>query len=691
MSFLYPGFLLALSALIIPIIVHLFNFRRYKKLYFSNVSFLQNVKEETRSRSKLKHFLTLLMRLLALVFLVLAFAQPYIPSEGTSTVKGDIAISIYIDNSFSMEGEGSEGRLIDLAKERAIRIVESYEPTDRFQLHTNTPSSAQHRWYSQSEIIERIEEVEVAPYTEKASSILAAQKEGLRNREESGRIFFLSDLQRSVTDPGNFEKDGEPTVFFLPLQPEQKRNLYVDSIWFKTPVRMLDHEEELGVRLVNTGKEKAEDIPVELHVNKERTAIGSFDIPPKGHKDTSLFFTHSDTGIHHASVRLSDHPVTFDDIFFFSYKVAGSIPVLRIRPSKSTGTFDGNGDPIASVFEGDPLFRYRSVEMDRIDHSRLDEENLILLDRLPSIPSGLTRELRKFIKGGGHVGIIPAMGAAPEAYNPFLRTLKMEQIAKVDSMPVRISELRTSHHFYRNVFQKVPENMSLPKVNFHYHFKEQVRSEREELMSLRNGDPFLIVDPHGEGLCYFFAAPPEPGASDLIGHALYPTTLLRMAELSQPSQEPYRTIGSEEGIALRGSVPEGETPFRLEAVDGELSLIPEQEQYSGITRIQPRGRVKQAGNYDIVHEDRAVRGIGINYSRKESELDYFDPDAFQSELDALGKGYRIVERDLSREQASIGNISKGTGLWWHCLIFALVFFGLETLLLAFPKALGLER
>jgi len=283
------------------------------------------------------------------------------------------------------------------------------------------------------------------------------------------------------------------------------------------------------------------------------------------------------------------------------------------------------------------------------------------------------------------------MGAAPEAYNPFLRTLGMEQIAKVDSMPVRIDELRTTHHFYKNVFQKVPDNMSLSEVSFHYHFKERVRSEREELMILRNGDPFLISDPHGEGLCYFFAAPPEPEASDLIGHALYPTTLLRMAELSQPSQESYRTIGSEEGITLRGSVPEGETPFRLEAVEGELSLIPEQEQYSGITRIQLRGRVKQAGNYAIVHEGRAVRGIGINYSRKESELDHFDPDAFQSELDALGKGYRIVDRDLSSEQASIGNISEGTGLWWYCLIFALVFFGLETLLLAFPKTLGLER
>ena len=691
MSFLYPGFLFALSALIIPIIVHLFNFRRYKKLYFSNVSFLQNVKEETRSRSKIKHLLTLLMRLLALAFLILAFAQPYIPSDEGNTSKGDRAVSIYIDNSFSMEGEEAEGRLIDLAKDQAIRIVESYEATDRFQLHTNSPSSAQHRWYTKSELIDRIEEIEVGPYTEKASSIIAAQKEGLRNRKENGRIFFISDLQRSVTDPGNFEKNGSPTVHFLPLQPEHKRNLYVDSVWFQTPVRMLDQEEELGVRLVNTGNEKAEDMPVELWVNGERTALGSFDIPANGFKDTSLFFTHSDTGIHHASLRINDHPISFDDRFFFAYRVAGSIPVLRIHPSKMDITENDGTAPIASVFKGDPLFRYRSASIDRIDHSMLDEENLIILDRPSSMPSGLTRELKKFLQEGGHVALIPAMGAGPDAYNSFLKKLGIEAIDKVDSMAVQIQKLNRDHPFYNNVFQEVPKNMQLPEVNFHFRMKKSVRSKSEPLMTLRNGEAFLFTAPVEDGRAYVFAAPPEPEASDLIGHALFPTTLLRMAELSQASEAPYRTIGSEKGIKLRGSKPEGETPLRLEAKKGELSLIPEQEQYNGITRIHLRGRIKQAGNYEIVHEEQEIRGIGINYSRKESELAHYSSEAFQSEIDAQGKGYQLVEQAGRRTQASIGEISEGTSLWWYCLIFALIFFGLETLILAFPKTLRLER
>src|SRR5580693_1927873 len=99
MNFLFPSFLYALSAVSIPILIHLFNFRRYKKLYFSNVRFLKEVVQESRSRSRLKHWLVLLCRILIVVFLVLAFAQPFIPVKQGFTGAGNKAVSIFVDNS----------------------------------------------------------------------------------------------------------------------------------------------------------------------------------------------------------------------------------------------------------------------------------------------------------------------------------------------------------------------------------------------------------------------------------------------------------------------------------------------------------------------------------------------------------------------------------------------------------------
>src|SRR5690348_11567661 len=113
MNFLYPGFLFALFAVAIPVIVHLFNFRRFKKVLFTNVRFLKEIKQDTRARSNLKHLLILISRILAVIFLVLAFAQPYIPSKNHAAMKERNKVSIYIDNSFSMDAVGRNGSLIE--------------------------------------------------------------------------------------------------------------------------------------------------------------------------------------------------------------------------------------------------------------------------------------------------------------------------------------------------------------------------------------------------------------------------------------------------------------------------------------------------------------------------------------------------------------------------------------------------
>src|ERR1700709_474758 len=99
MHFLYPAFLFALISLAIPILIHLFNFRKYQKVYFSNVQFLRQVKEQQSSRRNLKERLILAARLLALFFLVLAFARPYIPGAHVANIGEQQELSIFVDKS----------------------------------------------------------------------------------------------------------------------------------------------------------------------------------------------------------------------------------------------------------------------------------------------------------------------------------------------------------------------------------------------------------------------------------------------------------------------------------------------------------------------------------------------------------------------------------------------------------------
>nr|MBA3901205.1 BatA domain-containing protein [Bacteroidota bacterium] len=125
MKFLFPTFLFALFAIAIPIIIHLFNFRKFKKIYFTNVKFLKEVKQETQSKSKLKHLLVLCTRILAITFLVFAFAQPFIPSENSNAVIGDKVVSVYVDNSFSMQAQSEQGGLFEESRRRAREISDA--------------------------------------------------------------------------------------------------------------------------------------------------------------------------------------------------------------------------------------------------------------------------------------------------------------------------------------------------------------------------------------------------------------------------------------------------------------------------------------------------------------------------------------------------------------------------------------
>ena len=142
MQFVHPEVLWALSALAIPVLVHLFSFRRHRKVQFSQTAFLREVKQESRSRSRIRHWLVLLMRLLAMACIILAFAQPVLDQDTADGQKGGRTMALYLDNSPSMELEGANGPLLEAAKSGASALVDAAGPTDRFQVFTSdfTPS-----------------------------------------------------------------------------------------------------------------------------------------------------------------------------------------------------------------------------------------------------------------------------------------------------------------------------------------------------------------------------------------------------------------------------------------------------------------------------------------------------------------------------------------------------------------------
>ena len=106
MQFKYPALLYALFLLLIPILIHLFQLRRFQKVAFTNVSFLKKVSMQTRKSSQIKKWLVLMLRLLGVAAIVIAFAEPF--KASVTALNSTKETTLYIDNSFSMQANGAK-------------------------------------------------------------------------------------------------------------------------------------------------------------------------------------------------------------------------------------------------------------------------------------------------------------------------------------------------------------------------------------------------------------------------------------------------------------------------------------------------------------------------------------------------------------------------------------------------------
>ncbi len=683
MRFVYPEFLFALAALAVPIVIHLFNFRRYKRVYFSNVRFLKEIKEQTQSRSRLRHLLVLLSRLLALAFLVLAFAQPYIPGSNSDTAKGNRIVSVYIDNSFSMEAEGKNGSLLETARRKAVEIANQYAATDLFQLVTNDFAGYQQRLISRDEFVAQVSEVQLSPVSRTLGEVLSRQLDVLQPEEmHTRRLVWISDFQRSTARLGETPGTAIPRVVCIPLQAQQARNLYIDSVWFETPVRQLQAREKLFVRIRNLGTEPVENIPLRLAINGQQKALTSFSVEAGSYADSALYFTNTTAGIQQAEVSLADAQVTFDDSYFFVYPVQEQVHILALYGDNPADT----ASYVSRLFRNDAYFSLKNQAASRLDYSTLPRYNLVILHELPALSSGLAAELKRFVNGGGHLLVFPAPAADLPSYNAFFNAFSLPSFGQADTAKLSTNPLRLDDPFFAQVFEKNPERMDLPQVRYHYRVEKKLSAGREDLLTLQGGDPLLSKYPSGAGAVYVSTVPLHEKAGNFARHAIFVPVVLRIAERSQQAGLYAQVIGRDEVISLRNTPLKGDVPFEFRNSDGSFVIIPESRNTGAGVEVYAHGQVSVAGNYLLHYDNEPIAGSGFNYDRAESDLSCYEPEALRAVLQQAGlTEVSLFENASDEVPFSLEAVDDTVEYWKWCILLTLLCLAIEIMLLRFWK------
>ena len=683
MQFVNPLFLYGLAAIIIPIVIHLFNFRKFQKVYFTNVEFIEELKQQTQKQSQLKHLIVLLFRILAIVSLVLAFAQPYIPvTENDTKQENEHKISIFVDNSFSMEASRDEGILLDQAVQDARGIALAYDNSDMFQLLTNDFEGKHQRFVSREEFLELLDEINISSVTRPLSQVYRRQAD-LFNENDNGNCtaYMISDFQKSIDDFDHFTPDSTIRLFLVPVVADNKDNLFIDSIWFTSPVHQVNRLTKLNVRIKNASATDFEKIPVKLLINGRQRAIASFDISAGDEIVVEMPYTNNTPGIKFGKLEITDYPITYDDSFYFTYEVSSEIPVLSINKEN-----DGN-IYLNSLFGKDSAFRFYDLPENRLDYSAFSNFNLIITNGLDNVSSGLSQELSRFAHNGGSVLVIPGTQIAMNSYMDFLINLNAPYFTALDTFETNVSKINLQSMVFNDVFESIPDNIDLPKVFRYYRIKRKTRSLFEPLLQLENTDIFLGEQPLGNGKVYLLASPLDAAWSNFPKHAVFVPAMYKIALLSTPESKLFYTIGKNENIVLRNVSANDEKSFKIVSLDKKFEMIPAFKNLNSTITISTDKSISKSGNYTVNSNGRIIKGIAFNYDRTESDLDTPGPAELEKMIISSGlpdvKVITATNRSLS---SVITEMNKGFQLWKIFIILALIFLLGEVILLRFWKS-----
>jgi hypothetical protein len=687
MQFVFPAFLGALAVLAVPVIIHLFYFRRFKKVYFTNVRFLKEVKEETSNRQKLRNLLVLLMRCLAIAAMVLAFAQPFIPLAA-GVKKGEKAVSVYIDNSFSMNALSKEAPLLELAKQRARDIVNAFGVEDRFQILTNDFEGRDQRLVSKEDALSRIEEIRTGPASRDLSKVLTRQQQCLNTGKQENKIaYVVSDFQTNIADLQNF-RDTLIDVNLVPMRAVQERNVSVDSVWFESPVQILNQPANLLVKISNRSDEDASEIRLSLRHDGQTKPVGSIDIPARSSKLDTVSFNILHPGWHEGRLSITDYPVQFDDDYYLSFHVAERINVLSInglQPNKY----------LNNAFLGARYFQLDNANAGALDYSKFPNYQLIVLNELPAVSSGLATELKTFAQNGGNVLVFPAQTADLNTYNAFLGQFGVGNLGAFEPAPRQASQINTEEFVFKDVFLNKSANLRLPATQGNF---KLAPGSGEHILSYRDGSALMAKYGQGAGALYFSAAPLSEQVSDLVRNGeIFVPMLFKMAIAGAKGRQIAYTIGKDEVLEAKHQVAaSGESIYKLRrsadreaantaaAPSEQQEFIPEQRILGSKVLLTPGKQVNDAGWYKLhLQGDSTLAEYAFNFDRKESDLSYRNDEALAEGLPANMK--IIAENAEANFSQVVDEQERGIVLWRWCVIFALLFLALEVLFLRLWK------
>ena len=641
MQFLHPEFFYALPALLIPILIHLFQLRRFKVQAFTNVALLQKIRLQTRKSSQLKKWLILLIRLLLIASIITAFTQPFLSHQ--SAQKNTSETVIYLDNSFSMQAIGSKGSLLN----RAVQdVITGFDATEKIGVFTNSQS------YKSTSLNDLKTELLSLKYSRNQLDLNTVILKGTSlfsdSKTSSKTLIIVSDFQQQE-DKIPSVVDTSIRVVLVPLKPINTVNSYIESVSLKPS---LNANYSLNV----SGKtSRTTDDPISVTLYQDQSIIGKSILEKS--KDYKTTFVLPNTLEFAGKLSIEDTQITYDDTFYFNIPKAEKIGVLAIHENK-------NSTYLKKLYSGEE-FIFQSQNYKTLDYSQIKTQNLVVLNGLTEISLVLKNSLEAFMETGGVVVMIPSKNGNLTSYNQCLALQTNHRLKPLQTQEKRITNIAYKHPVLKDVFEEEVTNFQYPKVQYYY----PITSATNSVLSFEDQQPFLIQFK----ALFLFTAAVEPQASNFVNSPLIVPIFYNIGKSSLQTPPLYYWIGSENNFDIKINLQKDRI---LKLANKEIQFIPLQTNFNNKVSITTKEHPTESGHFSILKDTDTLTLVSYNYNRNESQLNYADLTKI--------KGVSI-ENSLNTTLKNIKIEANVTWLWKWFVIFALLLLAFEMLILKYFK------
>lgn len=674
LQFLYPNMLWGLLAVLIPIAVHLFNFRKHKQVYFSNTAVLRNIQQENAKIRKLKYFVTLCLRCLFIIALVLAFAFPYRPEKQLNTDCEDNLVGFYIDNSMSMKCQSERTTLFEDARQSARDLVQELNPSSRFVLMSNCFEVQNEFPMNREEMTEQFDRMEQEGAPVALGDVLD-RFSMLRKQHgfASSTLFVYSDFQQNTFNLSSATADSSMQLVVVPMVTEFTSNLYIDTIWLSSPILQVGLPNTLNVMIVNEGEKNVKGLPINFSMNGSMAASATVDVEKDSSTELELQFVVEQSGEQLCVVSLMDNPITFDDEYRF---------VLNVKPCLNVVELGSEPTDCELLFADDEQFSYVFMDPSRFDLDLLSKAQLLIVNETAALNATLQQTLADYVSNGASLVVFPNVNELKN--NELLYEKASLDIGGLDANITKVEGLAEQHDFFSDMLVDLPEFAELPSVNQHISLKSNGLST--SLLQLQNGDPLMLATPHGKGNIFVVATALNESWSDLSANPLFVPMMLKMALMGAQVAKPSYTIGIDKVLPINDLPMEGDHSFAMCNEDQSLVIRPAAEMRNQMTYLYLNDDLPSAGFCGLLLNDTLNRTLAWNDSRLESSMNFVPQDDVKQAL--VSSGFDVVAILDTSDFADgdfVDAFARQSSLWkWFVLVALLALLG-EVAVLRFWK------